>query len=651
MKKTAKTITLIILSLVCSSLSAQTPNWVWAKNSGNSGNDRVNRTATDAFGNLYVAGYYNSPTITFGATTLTNLGGNDIFVVKYDPFGNVIWAKGAGGSGIEIFESVTVDASGNVYLTGYYSSSSLSFGTVTISNLGATDLFIVKYDASGNVIWAKGEGSVGYDYGKRISTDLTGNVYVTGFYDSPSVSFGTYTLTNTGGTDMFIVKYDHLGNILWAKNEGGTTWDYAHNTTTDSHRNVYVTGYYASSSITFGTYTLTNTGVYDMFIVKYDSTGNVLWAKSEGGTGDDEIWSTTSDAADNLYITGFYSSPSITFGSTLLNNAGNEDAFIVKYNASGNVLWAKRIGGAGYDESWGSASDAAGNIYVTGYYSYAIALGTTTLTNPDNTGNTADLFIVKYDAAGNILWAKGSGNSGDDFGSSASADNSGNIYVAGSYDHPTINFGATTLTNGGNYDVFVAKLKDNCFAYYTSTYDSVLNNFNITVNPATSSLANSYHWDFGDGSTSTIANPSHTYTVDTVYNVCLKIYTISGDSCEYCRIIGKDYLGNIYKSLTNGFTINVSNNITTGIKPNQEQSPQITIFPNPSNSIITVSSTVEIKTIEIHNILGELIYKINTGDRQTTIDLREQPDGIYTVKTTDTKKNITTKALVIQHNN
>jgi len=642
-----KIITAIIISLIHISVNAQGPNWLWAKSAGGIGGDRVSKTTTDASGNVYVTGFYDSPSITFGTTTLTNLGGgNDMYIVKYAASGNVLWAKGAGGSGIDLSRSISTDNAGNVYLTGHSSSPSIVFGTFTLTNVGSSDIFIVKYDPSGNVLWAKNEGSTGNDYGYSIATDTFNNVYVTGSYDSPSLTLGTYTLTNTGGTDLFIVKYDATGNLLWAKSEGGTSWDYGHNNTTDAFGNVYVTGYFASSSITFGAFTLTNAGSYDMYIVKYDSLGNVLWAKIAGSIGDDEVWSTTTDAAGNVYLTGFYSSPSISFGSTTLNNAGNEDAFVVKYDAAGNVMWAKGIGGTGYDESWGSTTDAAGNVYVTGFYSFSISFGATILTNPDNSGNTADLFMVKYDASGNTLWATGSESLGDDFANSPATDAAGNIYVTGSYNYSMINFGSTSLTGSGNYDMFIAKMQDNCFAHYTSAYDSLVNTFNITVNATTSSLANSYHWDFGDGTTSTLANPSHTYTSDTVYNVCLKIYTIPDDSCEYCHIIGKDYLGNVYNK-SNGFSINVNNNLTTGLVSIQEQSG-IAIFPNPTNSMVTISSIEKLKEIEIHNIIGDLIYKTSTINKQTTIDLKGQPKGIYYVKTTDNKNNVINNILIVQ---
>ena len=137
---------------------------------------------------------------------------NDIFVVKYDANGNVLWAKSAGGTSHDIAYGISTDAGGNVLLTGDFYSPSISFGTTTLTSAspGASDVFVVKYDANGNVLWAKSAGGIFTDIGYDISTDASGNVLVTGYFNSPSISFGTTTLTNAGGADVFVVK---LGSV------------------------------------------------------------------------------------------------------------------------------------------------------------------------------------------------------------------------------------------------------------------------------------------------------------------------------------------------------------------------------------------------------------------------------------------------------
>ena len=201
---------------------------------------------------------------------------------------NCLWAKSAGGTDVDYGRSVTTDASGNVYVMGYFYSPTITFGTTTLTNAGTTgysDMFIAKYDAAGNVLWAKSAVGIDSDRGYSVTTDASGNVYVTGSFDSPTITFGTTTLTNAGTTgysDMFIAKYDAAGNVLWAKSEGSTSYDEGYSVATDASGNVYVMGYFYSPTITFGTTTLTNAGSVDMFIAKYDGTGT--------GVGVDEMF-------------------------------------------------------------------------------------------------------------------------------------------------------------------------------------------------------------------------------------------------------------------------------------------------------------------------------------------------------------------------
>jgi hypothetical protein len=343
-----KLYTIIMALVVSANTFAQAPNCLWAKSAGGTDVDYGRSVTTDASGNVYVMGYFYSPTITFGTTTLTNAGTtgySDMFIAKYDAAGNVLWAKSAVGIDSDRGYSVTTDASGNVYVTGSFDSPTITFGTTTLTNAGYTDIFIAKYDAAGNVLWAKSEGGTSYDEGYSVATDASGNVYVTGYFIS-SITFGTTTLSNAGEEDMFIAKYDAAGTVLWAKSEGGTSNDYFRSVSTDASGNVYVTGYFYSPTITFGTTTLTNAGGFDIFIAKYDAAGNVLWAKSAGGTDDDLGYSVTTDASGNVYVTGSFDSPTITFGTTTLTNAGSVDMFIAKYDGTGT--------GVGVDEMFGN---------------------------------------------------------------------------------------------------------------------------------------------------------------------------------------------------------------------------------------------------------------------------------------------------------
>jgi hypothetical protein len=463
-------ITLFITILFANNIFAQVPNWAWAKSAIGTGNDLGGGIYTDASGNILMTGFFESPTITFGTITLTNsgtVGTENIFVVKYDPNGNVIWAKSADGIGDDYGKAISTDASGNILVTGGFNSPNITFGTTTLTNGGGNDIFMVKYDPSGNVLWAKSAGGTGNDWGEDISRDASGNIVVTGGFESPTITFDTTTLTNSstvGTWDVFVVKYDTSGNVLWAKSAGGTEFDFGKAISTDASGNILVTGEFALPTITFGTTTLTNSGsvgTKNIFVVKYDPSGNVLWAKSTGGRGNDYGWGISTDASGNILVTGGFESPTITFGTTTLTNSGGFDVFLVKYDPSGNALWAKSAGGTRSDYGKGISTDTSGNILLTGwFYSPTITFGATTLTNGGSI-DTSDIFVVKYDPSGNVLWAKSAYGTGNAYGWGISTDASGNILVTGEFESPTITFGTTTLTNSGTvgtWDVFVVKL-------------------------------------------------------------------------------------------------------------------------------------------------------------------------------------------------
>jgi hypothetical protein len=451
------TVMSLLVLVISGTLTAQNPSFRWVKSASGTNIDVAYDVVVDASGNSYITGTFYSATLSFGTTILTNAhpGNGDMFVVKYDAGGNVLWARSAGGTGDDRGRKIAIDKAGNSYVTGYFGSSTITFGTTTLTNAGSANLFLVKYDAGGNVVWAKSAGGANYDNGCGIAVDAYGNIYLSGYFSSPTITFAPTTLTNAGGYDIFIVKYDVSGLVQWAKRTGSTGDEVNTVLAIDASGNTYLTGYFTSSSISFGTTTLTNAGGNDMFVAKYDASGNVAWAKGAGGTNSDAGVGAATDASGSVYVSGFFSSPTITFGSTTLTNAGGYDMYLVKYDASGNVIWAKRAGGTGSDDCASVEVDAAGNSYVVGEFgSSTITFGTNTLTNAGN----LDMYVVKYDASGNVLWAKSVGGLYDDYGSGIAVDASGNIFVTGGFYSNMLTFGTTTLSNVGSSDMYIAKL-------------------------------------------------------------------------------------------------------------------------------------------------------------------------------------------------
>ncbi len=318
--------------------------------------------------------------------------------------------------------------------------------------------------------WAKQMGGNTNDYATSVTTDISGNVYTTGYF-SGIVDFdpgvGTAYLTSAGNYDIFIQKLDASGNLLWIKQMSGTDGGFGFSITTDANGNVYTTGRFLGT-IDFdpgaGTTNFTSLGLYDIYIQKLDSTGNLLWVKQIGGTSWDEGVSISTDVSGNVYTTGVFKGI-VDFdpgaGTNNLTSSGAEDVFILKLDATGNLLYVKQMGGTSNDRGYSITTDANGNVYTTGYFNGTVDFdpGTGTL-NLISAGNY-DIYIQKLNSNGNFLWVKQMGGASYDWGKSITTDVSGNIYTTGSFEG-TVDFdpgaGTSNLTSAGGYDIYIQKL-------------------------------------------------------------------------------------------------------------------------------------------------------------------------------------------------
>lgn len=326
-------------------------NYIWAKQIGNSGNDIGQSLQIDPSGNIVFTGYFSS-TVDFdanaGVVNLTSPGMFlDIFIAKYDNNGNYISAKNIGGPGNDVPAALYIDAAGSVYLTGTFQNTAdfdPGIGTATLTYAGGiSDIFMAKYDNTLNYTWAKKIGSGGDEGGNHIIADASGNVYLTGYY-SGSVNFdpagGTAVKTATALQDMFLAKYDNLGNYVWAHSFGGPQNDAGKYLQFDGTGNICLganfTGIVDFDPGTENTATDAS-GQVSIIIAKYSTTGNFVKASGVGGISSSAFLNCMRiDLSDNICITGYFTGYvdfDMTNGfQTFLSSITHNDIFNAKYN-------------------------------------------------------------------------------------------------------------------------------------------------------------------------------------------------------------------------------------------------------------------------------------------------------------------------------
>lgn len=463
----SKTILLILLAASLNAYS-QNPNWEWAKIAGGSGKDAGQKIAIDSQGDVYVLGSFRDNNMVLGSITLANAGDDDVFLAKYDALGNLIWAKSIGSTGTEFGTNLLIDKYDDIYVSGGFSSPNITIGTTTLPNSGGFDFFIAKYNPNGQVLWAKNSSNSNFNAGLvAIDADLN-----------------TYSIIGTTSTAN-IEKYDALENLIWSRpiTTTGSISSISYRGFYVDSSGVYITGGFFGSSLTIGSITLINTTAQnsnDMYIAKLDTAGNVLWAKNAIIAAGDHGTKVVIDRLGNSYVLGQFSGTA-TFDSHSITSNGQNDLFLVKYNPSGQVIWAKNAGGNQNDWVNGLVLDTKGSAYIIGeFYSPSFTFANTTFNNMGVWFSYADVFVLKYDSLGNEVWIKNIEGLGNDNGNDVAINNIGEVYITGAIEDTlggTTNIGNFPLVSYGLDDIFIAKLSQ------TLSIDQLIDMKGVSVYP------------------------------------------------------------------------------------------------------------------------------------------------------------------------
>ena len=299
---------------------------------------------------------------------------------------------GASGLAANFVNQCAVDGNGNVYVAGSFTSSQFQLGNITLTNSGSFDGFILKLDGTLNGAWAKNSGSTNENFVHGLVLDKAGNAYVAVTFSASTGHFDGVDFTSSSNTFSVILKYSTTGQMLWHRQIDGVTDDgWANTLALDGNTNTFFAAFCDDQSLV---------------LTKLDPAGVPAWSTREGivSTPGNRALSVAVDADGNSFVAGAFTESAVLFGTITVTNSGSGlDMFLVKYDSSGDVIWAQSAGGtAGDDEPMDIAVDGSGDCYVIGdSYSSAPVFGTNVLTTNGNR-----CFIAKYDGGGAVSWVK-----------------------------------------------------------------------------------------------------------------------------------------------------------------------------------------------------------------------------------------------------
>ncbi|HRH36879.1 MAG TPA: SBBP repeat-containing protein [Flavobacteriales bacterium] len=489
---------LLFLSVVLLASSANAQQWNWAADAGGGGNtDFCWAIGTDSQGNAYWAGSV-SGTADFGCATLTPGSTIAGFVAKVDANGACQWVRGITTGFYDAWVySIAIDAQDRIYITGSCQGSADFGNGIVLSGSGSTDdWFTARYDVDGTCIWAKRiTNSSSSSEGRGIAVDEQGDIYVTGWANGSGYTFDPITV-NTGGFNRqaVIVKYDSTGTALWAKSTTGTGTVKSARAIAVAGDRLFITGQIGYTPSFFGGISITPESSLNLYVLACDLDGNGLWARSYGN-GDHEGFGIAADTLGNLFVAGRMWGDLFLPNDTLTSASSNDDMLIMGLSQEGEYRWAQRAGSTQRDIGWDVVADGLGNAYVSTHFQQSISF----FGLPFTALGSEDALISKIEADGDLVWAKRASGFLRDIPLCIHRQSAAphKLYFGGYYFGP-ITYGGSTLNDMGNGDAMIVSGIDTTFDVSSIATDVCPGACDGTIEPYVNGVAPfTFQWNNG----------------------------------------------------------------------------------------------------------------------------------------------------------
>ena len=434
---------------------------LWVKRWGSAADEVVSAVATGPDESIYLTGYYREGLSLGGEILPQSNDTRDVFLAKLNATGDLVWQKSIYSSSHLVPRSLAVSEAGSVALIASFQGTLNDFGAGALKSQNSYDGLVALFESDGTLRWAQQLAGGDRQHPLAVAIDKDENVVCTGYFRQ-SFSVGSDTLVSVDDYDAFAIKFDTSGEPVFATSFGGANFDLFYAAAFDSKGNVALGGYFREG-VTVADREYLAKGDRDLLFVKLDPSGEVLWSRSYGGQATERCYGVVFDSQDRLHAAGTFSGR-LSFGELELEAKAANAIFTVALDPSGNILRAQRYGGASAQAAYGLAIDSRDRLVVSGYYEGngefggGQALPAGGLAEPQ-------VLVLKIEADGETLWARGLRVQGDQTASSMSrawrrvAVDSKDRIVVGGYVRDSIDWTGETLPAAGGCDAFVAKLE------------------------------------------------------------------------------------------------------------------------------------------------------------------------------------------------